>query len=184
MAGARIRIELDDTEARLGLERLVARMRDPRPVLDEIGSYLVTSTIRRFEREVGPDGIRWPKSRRAEREGGQTLTDTGRLRASITHRLTPDAVEVGTNVVYAAIHQFGGAIRREARTQVLAFRARGRGFASRRSTRARRAGAVRVAFAQIGAHDIDMPARPFLGLDDRDREAILRIVERHLEAAA
>jgi len=37
-----------------------------------------------------------------------TLIDTGRLRNSITSRAYGDRVEIGTKVVYAAIHQFGG----------------------------------------------------------------------------
>ena len=167
MVGARIRIDVDDADARLGLDRLAA-MLNPAPVLDEIGSYLVTATIRRFELERGPDGP-WKKSGRAAREGGQTLTDTGRLRASITHRVTGNAVEVGTNVVYAAIHQLGG------RTPP-------------RTIRPRRKKALFFPGARHPVRSVrhpgsDIPARPFLGVDEQDRGAIGRIVERYLEAA-
>lgn len=48
-------------------------------------------------------------------KGGKTLQDTGSLRDSIDYATTPDSVMVGsnpdkmgTNKVYAAIHQFGG----------------------------------------------------------------------------
>ncbi len=184
MAGVRIEVETDDAALQASFRRLTATLDDLRPVMDEIGQSLVASVIDRFERERGPGGGPWKPSARAtrgKRGRGQTLTDTGRLRASITHRAGRDAVEVGTNVAYAAIHQFGGQIERRARNQVLAFRARGGGFASRKSTRARKAGAVRVAFAQIGAHSIDMPARPFLGIDEDDRASILRIVSRAIE---
>lgn len=68
---------------------------------------LVTSTVRRFERETGPDGMPWQPSQRALAEGGQTLTDKGLLRGSITHVARRDGVDVGTNVIYGAIHQFG-----------------------------------------------------------------------------
>lgn len=45
---------------------------------------------------------------RPGREGGKILQDTGRLAASITPDHGPDYAQVGTNVVYAAIHQLGG----------------------------------------------------------------------------
>ena len=190
MAGAGIRIvaDLDDERLQAGLQRLIALGAKGSPqgvsALRQIGSRLVASVIDRFETVSGPGGVPWKKSGRAAREAGQTLTDTGRLRSSIAYNLTPDGIEVGTNVVYAAIHQFGGEIRQQGRSQVLAFNARGNRFASRRATRARKTGAVRVSFAQIAARVIEMPARPFLGLDDRDRVAIGRIIVRMLERSA
>jgi phage gpG-like protein len=39
---------------------------------------------------------------------GQPLLDTGRLRSSITYNANASGVEVGTNVEYAPVHQFGG----------------------------------------------------------------------------
>lgn len=44
--------------------------------------------------------------------------DTGRLRQSITSEVHPNYAEVGTNVAYARIHEFGGVI--EARDHALA----------------------------------------------------------------
>ena len=183
-AGVRITVDVEDESLRSALRRLTARVDDLKPVMDEIGSSLVASTIDRFERETDPDGKPWKPSRRAQREGGQTLTDKGRLRASITHRADRDGVDVGTNVVYAAIHQFGGTVKRQARRQTLAFNKKGGGFASRKSTRRRRAGFVAIAFAEIGAHEVDMPARPFLGVNEADRVSILNIVSRAIERAA
>ena len=115
-AGVRLSVEVDDAELREQLNRLVFRLANVDPILDNIGRRLVTSTINRFEREHAPDGTPWKPSARAEEEGGQTLTDTARLRQSITHRVRGDGVEVGTNVVYAAIHQFGGQAGRGLKT--------------------------------------------------------------------
>jgi len=183
-AGARITVDVEDGALRAALKRMTAQLDDMAPVMDEIGGVLVSSTADRFEREGGPDGTPWKPSGRARRVGGQTLSETGRLRSSIVHRADGSGVDVGTNVVYAAIHQFGGAVKRPARRQVLAFNAKGTRFASRRSTRARKAGSVRVAIADIGEHEINMPARPFLGVSDADRVSILAIVGDALERAA
>ena len=147
MVAQRISLEIDGATLNAGLARVAAVLADPSATMDLIGRYLVASTLRRFERERAPDGSPWLKSARALAEGGRTLTDTGRLRGSIAHTVTGGgrAVEVGSNVLYAAIHQFGGRA--------------GRG------------------------HKAKLPARPYLGIDERDRSNILRIVSRVLERA-
>ena len=175
MAGAGIVIDPSIEDARLqrALARIVAAgSKGSAPAvsaLRQIGSYMVAATIRRFELEGGAGG-RWTPSRRAREEGGQTLTDTGRLRSSITYNVTGDGVEIGTNVAYAAIHQFGG------RTPP-------------RTIRPRRKKALffpgaRHPVAKIEHPGSNIPARPFLDFDDRDRIAVGRIVARMLERAA
>jgi len=178
----RLTVDVDNAHAGEALSALSARLTDLTPVMEAIAVRLEASTAGRFETATGPDGKAWKKSIRAKKESGLTLTDTARLRRSITTRVTPHSAEVGTNVEYAAIHQFGGEIRRKARKQVLAFDGAGR-FAARKNTRKRKAGAIPVAIADIGAHTITMPARPFLGVDAADRASILKIIARTLEEA-
>ncbi len=50
--------------------------------------------------------------------GKKTLIDTGRLRNSITARAYPNRAIVGTKVVYAAIHQFGGMAGRNRKVKI------------------------------------------------------------------
>jgi phage virion morphogenesis protein len=70
-----------------------------------IGASLKDNIRLGFVDSTSPYGEKWlPLKHRV----GQPLVDTGRLRDSITYRASNDGVEVGTNVVYAAIHQFGG----------------------------------------------------------------------------
>ena len=166
MAGARIRVDVDDRGVQAALGRMASTLDGPRSrdVFDAIGQALAKSTVDRFAREAGPDGARWPQSRRAREEGDQTLTDTARLRQSITHAAGPDHVDVGTNVLYAAIHQFGGEIRPKAAAKL----------------------AIPDGQGGIAAlvDSVTMPARPFLGIDGRDRDAIADIVLRALGEAA
>ena len=110
MVAQPVGVEVDDAALRETIKRLIGAIANPRKAMDQIGSHLVAATIYRFERERAPDGKPWRKSIRALAEGGQTLTDTSRLRDSITHNVAADgrSVDVGSNVVYAAIHQFGG----------------------------------------------------------------------------
>lgn len=95
---------------------------DMEPLYDEVGEILLASVARNFRvggrYAVSGDGefvggtMHWPESRRAKEQSGQTLLDTGQLAASITKRVGPDGVTIGTNKVYAAIHHYGGAAGR------------------------------------------------------------------------
>ena len=112
---AAIRISVDNVAVLASLDRAAAVLGNP--PLAEIGARLVASTIDRFERERDPDGTPWLPSQRALAEHGQTLTDTGRLKASIAYLvLDREELLVGTNVTYAAIHQFGGQAGRAKKT--------------------------------------------------------------------
>ena len=77
-------------------------------LMASVGEALVSSTIKRFDAEESPDGQKWQPSKRAAAESGKTLTDTARLRKSIDYAATASKVMVGSNVVYARIHQMGG----------------------------------------------------------------------------
>lgn len=104
MAGAKV------TGDFLKLKRLAAKMEDiTRPAFRREGNKrLSEATIElvheSFEKSITPDGKKWAplKVRR-----GQPLRDTGRLLASITPRSSASGFSVGTNVIYAAVHQFG-----------------------------------------------------------------------------
>lgn len=147
---ARVTITPDSAAVRQALARAARAADDLTPLMDRIGAALVASTQLRFEDQRSPAGVAWLRSRRAASVGGQTLVDSGRLRASITHRPARDRVEVGTNVIYAATHQFGAAIA--AKTP------KGLRF--------------RIGNAWVTKREVTIPARPFLGLDAGDREEI------------
>lgn len=71
------------------------------------------STLQRFARAVGPDGTPWKSSKRVEaakraKKRRKTLVATGDLRRSIATQAWSDYAAVGTNLVYARIHQLGG----------------------------------------------------------------------------
>ena len=154
--------------SRLRFDRLLEALRSPAPIFDEIGARLVTRTQIRFEQGIAPSGERWPVSARAERQGGQTLVDSARLKNSIEHRADNSGVEVGTNVIYAAAHQFGAKTRP-------------------RTIRPRLKEAL---FFPGAAHPVkkvehpgsNIPARPFLGLAPTDPDWIHRLIAERLAA--
>lgn len=155
---ARVRLTARDRAAVQALRDAAGQVDDLTELMDRIGAALVASTQLRFEDQRSPAGVPWQRSRRAASVGGQTLVDSGRLRASITHRPGPTAVEVGTNVGYAGTHQFGATIA--AKTP------KGLRF--------------RIGNAWVTKRAVTIPARPFLGLDAADREHIPAIAAHWL----
>lgn len=156
------------------LEGYRQRARDPRGMFENIGLALVTSTQHRFETSTAPDGSIWPPSLRALASGGRTLVLSTRLMRSITFQASASGVEIGTNVIYAAIHQFGGAILQAARQAVLHFKTNKR---TGRTRFAKPSKADRAQKVAIGAREIRMPARSFIGLDENDPGTIIKAAE-------
>lgn len=112
MAGVALRFDL--SQLSLAAQDALALGKVKRgPILDEIGEYLISETLTNFDKERSPDGTPWKQSQRAIEEGGKTLQDKGHLRDSYTHqRLNGSALAIGSNLIYAAIHHFGGSAGR------------------------------------------------------------------------
>lgn len=186
MSGAEITITVDDASTAAILGQLMALMDDMTPVMDEIGGHLVASTQMRFEDGKGPGGVAWKPSLRALKSKGQTLVESGRLKASIAHEAGPKSVTVGTNVHYAAIHQFGGEIQQYAYSRKVRFRTfeetDADGVIRKRTLFALKKAkkGVTEKAVEFGARVIKMPARPFLGFDEDDRAAVTDIIAGHI----
>lgn len=90
----------------------LARLNKPE-LLDIVGATVESQTRRRIQDEKeGPDGKSWPSwsAKYAKRRpGGRTLLmSDDQLLDTLTHaRVDQDSVEVGSNMIYAATHQFG-----------------------------------------------------------------------------
>lgn len=120
-----LKIELQTAELDRALTRLAASVKDMTPIMRAIGGELEAATERNFDDEGARIAAKWKPSRRALEQKGQTLRDTGRLVASISaggaghvSEVTPQSVFVGTNVEYAAIHQFGGRAGRNRKVEI------------------------------------------------------------------
>lgn len=101
-----ISLSIEDGGIRTMLERLQGRMGNLTPAMRTIGETVRSSVERNFEAQGRP--AKWTPSQRVLRTGGQTLSLSGRLRRSFSVKATGKEAVVGTNVVYAAIHQMGG----------------------------------------------------------------------------
>lgn len=152
MAGVSIRVVGADEAARAAREA-AARAQNPAPVWDEIGRMLTVSTQRRFEEGRDPQGNPWPASIRVLAEGGKTLLDSGRLVGSVTHEVLADGVLVGTDLIYAAVHQFGAVINAKT-TDGLRFK---------------------IGERWVRKASVTIPQRAFLGVDADDEREIAEI---------
>ena len=62
---------------------------------DDVGRLIVKDLRLGYSRQKSPSGIPWLPSKRAEQHGGLTLVLTGAMRASLTHSVGKDFVDVG-----------------------------------------------------------------------------------------
>ncbi|SFP60942.1 phage virion morphogenesis protein [Hydrogenimonas thermophila] len=112
-----IKVSLKDEAVKKKLQELLTKVSDTKPLLNQIGHTLIDQTEENFEDESF-FGKPWTISKRAELEGGKTLQDTARLASSIDYEVSGSKLTVGTNVEYAAIHQFGGKAGRGKKTVI------------------------------------------------------------------
>lgn len=172
MAGANLKIDVVITGPDT-LARMDAAMDNTAPLLARIGEYLQGSSRDRFKSQAGPDGTAWqplqPRyQRRKKQNKDKILTLRGYLRGQIHWQPDgDDAVRVGTSAKYGAIHQFGGTIQQPARQSIVHF---GAGKAKRLFVKKKKA--KRSMQVSIGAHQVNMPARPYLGVNAGDQEEI------------
>lgn len=174
-------ITINDLEVQSALAKLTQQLKNNGPVLNAIGGDVLKRVQMNFRNSQSPEGVSWKalKSR-----NGKPLLDTTRLRNSITYQVEGDNVSVGTNVVYAAVHQFGYTFDRAARSQHAYFNQAADGSISRRFVKKHKSN-----FAQrvtIGAHSVTIPARPFLPTNDLPplwQASILKIIQTHLQQA-
>ncbi len=160
-----LQIEINDTEVSAALARIAAAMTKLTPVMQDIGEALIESTKGRFATGVDPDGNPWaPKSPvtiEAYRARGDSVSfrpligPTRALSTTIHYLAGADRVEVGSSRIQAAVMQGGAAKGAFGRT------ARG----------------APIPWGRI-------PARPFIGLSDTDRTAIVDIVDEWLQRVA
>lgn len=158
--------------------------------LGAIGMLVENQTKTRIRDEKqAPDGTPWEPlsdayaASKAERKGSVGILEfDGNLYRSIQYFVDGDSVEIGSNEAYAAIHNYGGVVKKPERSHTLYFRQDrdgtvGNQFVSKRKSN----------FAQdvsIGAHAFEMPARQYMGLSTQNEADIndlaLQLLQQHV----
>lgn len=110
-----IEIKIDDREVKKMFKELAAQLQNRQTLMKKIADIMHDAVEQNFEQEGRP---RWIPSKRATKQGGKTLQDTGQLAASISKYYDNDTAIVGTNKRYAVIHQFGGKAGRKHKANI------------------------------------------------------------------
>ena len=161
MAGSSITYTIQDEQVRRAFNQLSWTVKNTLPIMNAVGTALVEGTHQRFENGTGPDGAAWAPLNpgyAAGKRGPGILRESGNrggLMGSITRRASKDSVEVGTNKVYAAIHQFGGTIS-----------SKSGGYLSF---------AIGGQFVRV--RSVTIPARPFIGISEDDVKNVSEVIE-------
>lgn len=156
------------------LNRLIAHVTHPRPVLMAVGEGLVDSTKQRFATSTAPDGSRWApnsqttyeamvnrfskgnfrKDGRLNAKGSANVAgkkpligETGLLASTIFYGVEDSAVRWGSPMIYAAMQNFGG---------------------------------KKSDFPNLWG---DIPGRQFMGVSDSDAVMVEQTVEDYLKSA-
>lgn len=158
-------VSINDDELTPALERVLAALTDPLPLMQDLGELMVDSTKQNFAEGSDPEGKPWkPKSeatleayrRRGDGRPTRPLIGPSKtLSTTINYEASADKVYWGSNVIQAAVMQLGAAKG--------AF-----GTASNGSS---------IPWGAI-------PARPYIGAGDEDLSNILATIEDYLAGAA
>lgn len=151
-----IRVTVDSLEQ--ALERLERGLHNASPMMKEMAFVMNDAVMENFENGGRP---KWLGKTTGE---ASKLQDTGRLKSSIIQLYDPTTAIVGTNLVYAAIHQFGGKTRphviRPRNKKALAFNGR--------------------VVSKVNHPGSDIPARPFLALTEEDSTELELVAQNYL----
>jgi phage gpG-like protein len=179
-----LKIEFNDRELLEALQELQRSTSNLRPALKEIGETLIESTKHRFETTTTPDGERWPANSQATYESyldkktgryedgkrvgnkkGFYLKDgsIGVRSARLLSDKKPLTGETGSLMDYIHYNLLGGdALEIGSPMEYAAMQ---------------QFGGDQSEFPWLWG---DIPARPFLGISEDDKNEILAILKRHL----
>lgn len=185
MAG--VTLEYNNAEVLQALQSAVDVLQNPQAMFRDMGEYMLIALDARFESQTEPDGTPWqPLSpayqKRKRKNQDKILTLDGYLKNTLRYQVSDNELAVGSNRIYAAIHQFGGEIQVAARSQQAYFNHDSKsGEVGPRFVNKRRANFSQ--WVTLGPYTIKIPARPWLGTSSQDDDELLAIANKHLERA-
>lgn len=202
-----VAIQVDDSRVVIALGKFRLSLAQNQQLMEQIGASQLVS-VRRTFRDEGVPAHSWvplaPSTIRSlgdKAVGHKLLVRSGRLLNSINAQAQPGKVVIGTNLVYAAVHQFGSRDRRTAigpRTQAESgttvgvkehsyFRMQGELGAGKLPHAGRRKiqGPRNGRRVNVSAHrrQQNIPPRPYLVFRAEDPARIRGIITRYIDKA-
>jgi phage virion morphogenesis protein len=155
---AQFEISVNDKAAQIALTDFTERvLRNPTPLLKIAGEVMRGSIDTTFRQQGSPAGSWTPLAKSTLKRvtaGHKILIGRGRLKNTITYRVAGKTLTIGTNLVYAGIHQHGGEAGR------------------------------RGPFKKKGGRRAHIPARPYLVFRPEDPDKMGAAMQRYIDAAA
>lgn len=170
MTGARITFKLDDKAFEASVAKLGGVLRTG--VVRAIGVALVEETNKRFDSGKDPFGNKWQALLPAYamiKKGPGILRASLQLQRSVTFATAGTQVTVGSNRIYAAVHQFGAVIKAK----------NGKGLAfslGSAGPMGPRGGKSKALYHLVRVQSVRIPARPYLGFGPNDQRAVMEVV--------
>lgn len=144
--GAVIKVDLSGiSKLQSVISNLDRRFSPGKNLMMSIAATLRSTTQDRFSTKLTPDGKTWSSS----------LVKSGDLRKKLDIDANDTTAIVGSNLEYAAIHQFGGVIKPK-KAKVLAFNVGGK---------------------NIFANKVTIKANPYLGISESDEDEIAATIQ-------
>jgi len=158
------------------IQEKIARLRDRKPLMEILAGDLENAVQSNFRTEGARlPGGKWkelkPATIKRKKGNASILVGKGNLQNSIARSFNNNEALAGTNLPYAAIHQFGGTINMAARSEIFKrtknkkgkFKKLPKDFPKRVLGRG----------YTFGAYQINIPARPFLAVNEDDWATML-----------
>lgn len=164
-----ISVEIDNQRINQVLQNLAARIEDMSPIMQHVSERMLMGVEQNFLTQGKNAGEMWEQLKKStvkERDflrftPIKILTRTGALVTSISNNSDAHNAVVGTNSKYAAVHQFG--IDETVSVGAHTRKVKGKTYKVKAFTRL-----------------MNIKARPFLVLGDKDKDAIIKIMEDEL----
>lgn len=157
MTGVNIEFNIQDAlDAMLHIE---AAIDDMSGLFEHMGEVLLDIHEARFNAQESPDGIPWQAlspwyQESKPKQKDKILTLDGNLRSTLHWQIEGNTLLFGTNLIYGAIHQFGGTIKPV------------------------KGNALNVGGCPV--KQVVIPARPWLGISAQDKLLLVDVVREHL----
>lgn len=161
---AYVQVQIDSKELESVLNVAAKKISNHTALLKNIGEALLNVTLERMDREESPDGTRWQelnpgykKQKRSDKMLQEQGTASG-LKGSLSYQVSGDTLELGSNKIYAAIHQYGGTIEPVSAKKLY----------------------FKMGNRLVAANKVTIPARPYLGIGSHEERAINDVVQDFL----
>lgn len=169
-------------------QALLNKLDNAQPLFNEFGEYLLDRTQGHFKSQSDPWGLPWkPISeewvawKKKNKKSTKILIMDGYLSKLMRYQTSPTELLFGSDRPYAAIHQFGGEIKRPARKKEIYFKRNKDGSVGNRFVKRKDSDYAET--VDVGAFTIKIPARPFLGIAPIDEKELLELAHEYLARA-